>query len=160
MRPHVEGLARRGVGAVAVDLPRRGQAVVRAEQAVATFLAVSGTGPEVVVGGQSYGGRVASPVAAEHPFAALLCCSYPLHRPGQPEGEARIAHWPRIRCPVLLLSGEKDPLARVDLLRQAVGRLPRGTLVTYPGAGHSMKGAVLEQALDAVAAFLAALKVL
>jgi predicted alpha/beta-hydrolase family hydrolase len=152
MRPHVEGLARRGVSAAAVDLPRG-----RAEQAVAAFLAVSGSGPEIVVGGQSYGGRVASLAAAEHPFAALVCFSYPLHRPGQPDGQARTAHWPRIRCPVLLLSGEKDPLARVDLLREAVGRLPQGTLVTYPGAGHSMKGPVLEQALDAVAAFLATL---
>jgi predicted alpha/beta-hydrolase family hydrolase len=149
MRPHVEGLARRGVSAIAVDLPRG-----RAEQAVAAFLAASGSGPEVVVGGQSYGGRVASLAAAEHPFAALVCFSYPLHRPGQPEGEARAAHWPRIRCPVLLLSGEKDPLARVDLLRQALGRLRQGTLVTYPGAGHSLKGPLLEQALDAVAAFL------
>jgi predicted alpha/beta-hydrolase family hydrolase len=125
---------------------------------VAAFLAASGSGPAVVVGGQSYGGRVASLAAAEHPFAALVCFSYPLHRPGQPEAEARTAHWPRIRCPVLLLSGERDPLARVALLRQAVGRLPQGTLVTYPGAGHSMKGAALEQALDAMAAFLAALK--
>jgi predicted alpha/beta-hydrolase family hydrolase len=149
MRPHVEGLARRGVSAVAVDLPRG-----RAERAVAVFLATSGSGPEVVVGGQSYGGRVASLAAAEHPFAALVCFSYPLHRPGQPDRQARTAHWPRIPCPVLLLSGERDPLARVDLLREAMGHLRQGTLVTYPGTGHSMKGPVLEQALDAVAAFL------
>ena len=54
----------------------------------------------------------------------LVLFSYPLHPPGGPERtEARIAHWPAIRCPVLLLSGESDPFARIDLLRASVGLL-------------------------------------
>ena len=69
--------------------------------------------PWVVVGGQSFGGRVASLAAAEPgaPYAALVLFSYPLHPPGSPEKtEARIAHWPPIRCPVLLLSGRSRPV--------------------------------------------------
>ena len=110
----------------------------------------------LVVGGQSFGGRVASLVAAERPaeVAALVCFSYPLHRPGAPETwDARTAHWPRVACPVLLLSGESDPFARLDLLRAAIERLPDAELVTYPRLGHSLKP-VLPDALDRVAAFI------
>ncbi len=117
------------------------------------FLERSGSGPEIAVGGQSFGGRVASLLATEHRFRALLLFSYPLHRPGFPD-QLRTAHWPAIGCPVLLLSGEADPFARVDLLRREVAKLRRSELVTYPRAGHGLKGADLEDALDRIAEFL------
>jgi uncharacterized protein len=99
---------------------------------------------------------VASLAAAEPnaPYAALVLFSYPLHPPGAPERtDARIAHWPSIRCPVLLLSGESDPFARIELLRAVVPRLVHGELVTYPRLGHTLKP-VLDDVLDRVAAFL------
>ncbi len=65
---------------------------------------------------------------------------------------------PDIRCPVLLLSGESDPFARIDLLRASVKRLPNAELVTYPRLGHTLKP-VLDDALDRVAAFLASVPV-
>lgn len=151
MAPFVEGLIRRGIEAQAIDLPRR-----RAEDAVSALRAVVPDGPGVAVGGHSYGGRVSSLAAAEPDTAyeALVLFSYPLHPPGRPEKTAaRIAHWPAIRCPVLLLSGESDPFARIDLLRAAVPLLPDARLVTYPRLGHTLKP-VLEDALDRVAAFL------
>ena len=90
------------------------------------------------------------------PISALVCFSYPLHPPGSPDRtDARIAHWPAIRCPVLLLSGESDPFARIDLLRRNVALLPHGELVTYPRLGHTLKP-VLDDALDRTAAFLLA----
>ena len=108
----------------------------------------------VATGGQSFGGRVASLVAAESPPAALVLFAYPLHAPGRHEAWVeRTAHWPAIRCPVLLLSGESDPFARIDLLRRAVEQLADARLVTYPGVGHGV-APVLEQALDSVTAFL------
>jgi predicted alpha/beta-hydrolase family hydrolase len=151
MTPYVEGLRARGITATAIDLPTR-----KAEDALPAFHVVVPSAADVVVGGQSYGGRVASLAAAEPdaPYAALVCFSYPLHPPGKPERtEARIAHWPAIRCPVLLLSGEADPFARIELLRTAVGLLPDAELVTYPRLGHGLKP-VLDDALDRVAAFL------
>jgi predicted alpha/beta-hydrolase family hydrolase len=160
MAPFVEGLRARGIDAHAIDLPRR-----RAEDAVAVLRLVVPEGPAeppngIAVGGHSYGGRVASLSAArpDSTYRALVCFSYPLHPPGKPERtEARIAHWPLIACPVLLLSGESDPFARIDLLRAAVPLLPNAQLVTYPRLGHTLKP-VLSDVLDRVAAFLIALE--
>jgi len=151
MAPFVKGLRTRGIDAVAIDLPTR-----KAEDAVPAFHAVVPSAADVVVGGHSFGGRVASLAAAETdaPYAALVLFSYPLHPPGRPERtEARIAHWTAIRCPVLLLSGESDPFARIELLRAAVPLLPDARLVTYPRLGHTLKP-VLADVLDRVAAFL------
>jgi predicted alpha/beta-hydrolase family hydrolase len=154
MTPFVAGLQARGLTAQAIDLPKR-----KAEDAVPAFHLVVPTAADIVVGGHSYGGRVASLAAAEPdaPYAGLVLFSYPLHPPGQPERtEARIAHWPAIRCPVLLLSGESDPFARIELLRTAVGLLPSAELVTYPRLGHTLKP-VLEDVLDRTARFIGAL---
>ncbi len=153
MKPFVDGLVARGVDAHAIDLPKR-----KAEDAVPAFHLVVPGEPDVAVGGHSYGGRVASLAAAERdsPYAALVLFSYPLHPPGSPERtDARIAHWPSIRCPVLLLSGESDPFAKVDLLRAAVPRLAHAELVTYPRLGHTLKP-VMGDVLDRVAAFIKA----
>ena len=152
MQPFVDGLSRRGIEATAVDLPKR-----KAEDAVPVWLAAAPGGPGVVVGGHSFGGRVASLAAAVAgaDYAALVCFSYPLHPPGRPERtEARIAHWADIGCPVLLLSGESDPFARIELLRAAVPLLPDGRLHTYPKVGHGLRP-VLDDALDRTAEFLA-----
>ena len=150
MAPFVTGLVGRGVEAHAIDLPKR-----RAEEAVPTLRAIVPRGPSIVIGGHSYGGRVASLALAETPddWAGLILFSYPLHRPGGPAFEARTSHWPRITRPVLLLSGESDPFARIDLLRRAVRQLPNAELVTYPRLGHTLKP-VLDDALDRVAEFL------
>lgn len=150
MRPHVEGLRAKGVDAVAIDLPKG-----NAEAAVRVFEAL--TSPSDAVGGHSYGGRVASMLASRRECAALVLFSYPLHRPGHSDWEARTPHWPEIRCPVLLLSGESDPFARIELLRLAVERLPQAELVTYPRVGHGI-APVLDDALDQVARFLTALR--
>lgn len=153
MAAFVAGLEARGIPASAVDLPRR-----RAEDAVAAWRAAVPDGAGTAVGGHSYGGRVASLAAAEPGtgYAALVLFSYPLHPPGAPERtEARVAHWPRIGCPVLLLSGESDPFARIELLRTAVGLLPDARLVTYPRLGHTLRP-VLDDVLDLTAAFLLA----
>jgi len=149
MQPYVDGLGRRGVEAKAVQLPRGGGA----ERAMPVFLEQSGFGPEVAVGGQSFGGRVASMLAADHPFRGLVLFSYPLHRPGYRD-QLRTEHWPRIACPVLLLSGESDPFASLDLLHREVAKLADHQLVTYPRAGHGLKGADLDDALDRVSSFL------
>ncbi len=153
MRPHVEGLRARGVDAHAIDLPKR-----RAEEAVPAYLAavmaLPAAGPDtrLVIGGHSYGGRVASLLATDGTLpglAGLGCFSYPLHRPGAPQLGLRTEHWPRIAVPTLILEGEADPFARIDLLRAAMPLLASGRLVTYPRQGHGLLR-VLDAALDAM----------
>ncbi|MGZ8475392.1 MAG: alpha/beta hydrolase family protein [Candidatus Limnocylindria bacterium] len=151
MQRHVDGLARRGLAAQAVALPKG-----KAERAVPVYRAALGelAASGAIIGGHSYGGRVASLLAAEEPVAGLVLLSYPLHAPGRQETwDQRTEHWPRIECPVMLLSGESDPFASMDLLRQAVARLASAELVTYPGVGHGV-GPVLDDALDRIAAFV------
>jgi hypothetical protein len=150
MQPHVDGLARRGVTAHAVGLPVR-----RAEDAITAYRAAVPQLAGSIIGGHSYGGRVASLLAADEPPAGLVLLSYPLHRPGHHD-QLRTAHWPQIRCPVLLLSGEADPFARIDLLRAQVRLLPSAELVTYAGLRHGM-GARLDEALDRIADFVSRL---
>ena len=95
---------------------------------------------------------MASMLAADQLVSALVLLSYPLHRPGHPD-ELRTAHWSRIGCPVLLLSGDRDPFAKVDLLRREVSSLGNAELVIYPGLGHGLL-AVREDAAARIAAFL------
>jgi len=156
LAPHAEGLRRRGHDVELVPLPKG-----RAERAVPVYRgALARLGRPAVIGGHSFGGRVATLVAADHATAtdwapaALVLLSYPLHAPGRQEAwDERTAHWPRIACPVLLLSGESDPFARIDLLRTAVARLPDARLVTYAGLGHGLMP-VLAAALDEMDRFV------
>jgi uncharacterized protein len=137
---HIEGLRRRGVEAEAIQLP-----MGKAERAVARFSAYRGE----IIGGHSFGGRVASLAAAESEFPALLLFSFPLS--GKPA--ERTAHFPRIGCPVLMLSGDRDPMSPAAHLEEAAKLLPDGRLVLLPGAGHILRGQ-LEPALDLAAAFV------
>jgi predicted alpha/beta-hydrolase family hydrolase len=152
MTPYLDALDRCGVRAAALRLPRGA-----AERAMRPLREqVGGELAWSVIGGHSFGGRVASLVAAETPPAGLVLLSYPLHRPGHPE-ELRIEHWPEIWCPVLVLSGDRDQFARVDLLRRAVKRLPQAQTHIYPGMRHGLT-AVAEDVAERIAAFVRALR--
>jgi predicted alpha/beta-hydrolase family hydrolase len=157
MKPYIDGLVARGARAATV--PATGRLPARAEKAMEVFVEMIGARRDIVIGGHSYGGRVASMVAAQQPVAGLVLFSYPLHRPGHPE-DLRTAHWAAIRCPTLFLSGESDGFARTELLRQAVSAFKRAELVTYPGVGHGLhrNAAAFADALDRTAAFLAKLR--
>jgi hypothetical protein len=149
MQPYVDALKARKLKARAIDLPRS-----NAERAVPIFQQKVPAGS--IAGGHSYGGRVGSMAATQVPYAALILLSYPLHRPGHPE-DLRTEHWPKITCPVLLLSGESDPFARIDLLRKSVRLIPRAELVTFPGVGHGLLS-VVDAAMDRAAAFVRSLR--
>jgi predicted alpha/beta-hydrolase family hydrolase len=149
MRPYVKALQARKLTATAIDLPKS-----KAERAVPVFIEKVPAG--AIAGGHSYGGRVASMAATEVDYAALVLLSYPLHRPGHPE-DLRTEHWSRITCPMLFLSGESDPFARIDLLKSSVRKLPQAELVTFPGVGHGLLP-VVDDAIDRVAAFVRQLR--
>jgi predicted alpha/beta-hydrolase family hydrolase len=151
LQQHERGLVARGLDVGFVALPRG-----RAERAVTAYASAldSEDAATTVIGGHSFGGRVASLLAAERSVAGLVLLSYPLHAPGRRESwDERTSHWPLITPPVLLLSGESDPFADLTLLRGAVEKLPNHTLVTYPRVGHGLNS-VLERALDEISAFI------
>jgi uncharacterized protein len=98
------------------------------------------SGP-VFLGGQSYGGRQATMLAADEPalVAGLLLFSYPLHPPGKPD-RRRTEHFPQLRIPAVFVQGTADPFGGVDEIRAALALIPAATrLIAIEGAGHDLK---------------------
>ncbi len=94
----------------------------------------------VFLGGQSYGGRQATMVAAQRPelAAGLLLLSYPLHPPGK-VAQQRTRHFPQLRAPALFVQGTKDPFASPKEIETAIGLVQgRSSLVLIDGAGHDL----------------------
>ena len=95
---------------------------------------------KIFLGGQSYGGRQASMLAAADASVAagLLLLSYPLHPPGKPL-QLRTAHLPQLRVPTLFVSGTKDPFGSIEEMEAARRLVPAKTeLLAMEGAGHSL----------------------
>lgn len=67
-----------------------------------------GGGANVVIGGKSMGGRMASLIADEMHVRALVCFGYPFHPPGKP-AQLRTAHLEHLRTPTLIVQGTRDP---------------------------------------------------
>jgi predicted alpha/beta-hydrolase family hydrolase len=110
----------------------------------------------IILGGQSYGGRQATMLAADEPglVDSLLLFSYPLHAPGKPE-RLRTEHFARLRIPALFVHGTADPFGSIAELRLAVSLIPTRTQVLpIEHAGHDLRrgrldlGAVVAAALE------------
>lgn len=134
---------------VRANLPHReaGRPPPRAERSVEPYgrvLAAAGRAvPQApapwVLGGGSYGGRVATMAAAEGLRAAgIVCYGYPLHPPGRPD-RLRVEHWPAVTVPLLFLQGDRDPFCDLDLLRAHLDRLPQPTLHVVAGGDHVLR---------------------
>jgi uncharacterized protein len=94
----------------------------------------------VFLGGQSYGGRQATMLAAEDRSVAdgLVLLSYPLHPPQAP-GKKRTEHFPKLRVPVLFIHGTNDPFGTPAEMEEAVKLIPAPTkLVLVEGAAHGL----------------------
>jgi len=95
---------------------------------------------QVWLGGQSYGGRQSSMLAAETPGLVdrLLLLSYPLHPPGKP-AQLRTTHFPQLQTPTLFVHGSKDPFGTVQELTSAIALIPAPVqLLEIEGAGHDL----------------------
>jgi predicted alpha/beta-hydrolase family hydrolase len=95
----------------------------------------------IILGGQSYGGRQATMLAADNPglTEGLLLFSYPLHPPGRPE-RRRTEHFPRLATPCVFVSGTVDPFGSPAELREAVSLIPALTeMIAVDGAGHDLR---------------------
>jgi predicted alpha/beta-hydrolase family hydrolase len=117
-------------------------------------------GGRVFLGGQSYGGRQASILAAEETgvAAALLLLAYPLHPPRR-HSDLRTAHFPTLRTPALFVSGSRDPFGSPEELEAARHLVPAATtLLLMDGAGHDLartpRRAVEDVAAEIATAFL------
>ncbi len=98
------------------------------------------SGP-IILGGQSYGGRQATMLAADDPEIAetLLALSYPLHPPGKPT-KLRVEHFPRLRMRTVFVHGTSDPFASSAELATAAALIPVPTeIMSVDGAGHDLK---------------------
>jgi predicted alpha/beta-hydrolase family hydrolase len=116
--------------------------------------------PRICLGGQSYGGRQASMLAAESPHLveALLLLSYPLHPPGKPE-QLRTAHFAQLHTPALFVSGAKDNFGTPSEMRSAIALIPAKTeLQTVEGAGHDLRKGAFDIQERIVAVFERLLK--
>jgi predicted alpha/beta-hydrolase family hydrolase len=63
---------------------------------------------QLVIGGKSMGGRMASMVADEGKVAGLVCLGYPFHPTGKPD-RLRVEHLAAHKTPALILQGTRDP---------------------------------------------------
>lgn len=98
------------------------------------------TGNRIFLGGHSYGGRMASMLAAREPSVAerLLLLSYPLHPPRKPT-QLRTAHFPKLQIPALFIHGTRDPFGSVEEIQSALALIPAPTkLLPIEGAGHEL----------------------
>ena len=172
MESNAQGLADRGIatlryqflymekGSKRPDAPKLAHAVVRAAAAEAVRLV-----PDLPMfaGGRSFGGRMTSQAQADAPIPGiegLAFVGFPLHPAGKP-GIERAEHLARIEVPMLFVSGDRDALAELDLLRPVVAGLGgRATLHLVSHADHSFRVAARSgrtaadaegEALDAVA---------
>ena len=175
MVSNAEGLAARGIatlryqfpymekGSKRVDPPGIAHAAVRAAVAEAARLS-----PDLPLfaGGRSFGGRMTSQAQAESALPGvrgLAFLGFPLHPAGK-RGIERAAHLKQVRIPMLFVSGDRDALAELRLLKPAVAELgDRATLHVIRDADHSLKvrassgrsSAEAEaEALDAMAAWM------
>ena len=96
----------------------------------------------LLAGGHSFGGRMTSTAASEAPLdgvRGLVFFSFPLHQPGRPETK-RAEHLAAVTVPMLFLSGTRDELAGLNLLRPVCARLGgRATLHAVETADHGYK---------------------
>lgn len=128
--------------------------------------AVDAGGRPLLVGGKSYGGRVASLAAdaltAEGRIDGLVCLGYPFHPPEKP-GDLRTAHLEHLATRTLICQGTRDPLGSRDEVEGYV--LSPAIWVHWLDDGEhdlrprkAISGRTfrqnLEEAADAVAAFV------
>jgi len=150
-------------GSKRVDPPKIAHAAVRAAVAEAANLA-----PDLPLfaGGRSFGGRMTSQAQAEAPLPGvrgLAFLGFPLHPAGKP-GIERAEHLQRVQIPMLFVSGSRDALAELELLRPVVAGLgARATLHLIDRADHSFRVAAKSgrtpadaeaEALDALAGWI------
>ncbi len=92
----------------------------------------------LVLAGKSFGGRMASQLMAKSDIdevKALVFYGFPLHSPAKP-GDERGAHLHDVKVPMLFLQGDRDALAKLELLRPLLAQIELASLQVLEGANH------------------------
>ncbi len=123
---------------------------------------------QLVIGGKSMGGRMASLIADEMKVKGLLCLGYPFYGAGRKD-KPRTEHLVGLKTPTLICQGTRDPLNGPGGDREAVSALKLSKKIRIHWAedgDHDLKprkasGLTHDQnlgsALDVAASFLAGL---
>ena len=117
-------------------------------------LELVGPPEEVLIGGKSMGGRIASMLAEQAGVAGVVCLGYPFHPPGKPE-RLRTQHLEDMQTPTLIVQGTRDPFGtQEEVASYALSSAIE--LVWMADGDHSFKprkksGETLEGNLDAAA---------
>ncbi|MBF8299133.1 MAG: dienelactone hydrolase [Dehalococcoidia bacterium] len=113
-----------------------------------------GAASEIRLGlvGRSFGGRICTFLAAEEPPDALAVLGYPIAPPGRPRpgDEAALLS---LRCPTLIVQGDRDELGPMEALTGIAAQNPHIKVHSIPGVGHSF-GKQEKAAIEAVALWL------
>lgn len=117
---------------------------------------LAGYGAPVVLAGKSMGGRIGSHIAAETNCAALVFFGYPFLPPGRPQPRS-VEHLERLDIPMLFVNGTRDRLAPIEIVTDALSRLPTAEAAIIEGGDHSFRlpaatGIGMERVLDDLAA--------
>jgi uncharacterized protein len=150
LRSIAERLAEVGIATFRYNFPYSENGKGRDGQAVCTrtirsaVAAARESAPDLplLAGGHSFSGRMTSTAASESSLdgvAGLVFFSFPLHLAGKPETK-RADHLAEVSAPMLFLSGTRDELADVSLLKPVVQKLgSRATLHLLDTADHGYK---------------------
>ncbi|MEA2553940.1 MAG: uncharacterized protein QOJ65_2116 [Fimbriimonadaceae bacterium] len=125
--------------AQARSMPDRMPVCVETYRAVIASVREKLAPERLIIGGHSFGGRVASMLEAEGKSAdGLLLFGYPLHPPGQPE-KLRDKHLSSIKTPTLQINGTRDELCTKQIMDGTVATLdPKIWMLHWvEGADHS-----------------------
>jgi uncharacterized protein len=150
MEAIAQGLAEQGIATFRYNFPysENGRGRDSTETCVATIRsaveAAKKAAPDLklLAGGHSFSGRMTSTAQSESPLdnvKGLVFFSFPLHLAGRPDTK-RAEHLKQIKIPMLFLSGTRDALAELDLLKPVVKGLGKhATLHLLDTADHSYK---------------------
>ena len=95
---------------------------------------------QLVIGGRSMGGRIASQVVAQGvQVDGLALFAYPLRAPTNPS-KWRDGHLPQVRVPTLFCSGTRGSFGTPDELKTAASKVPKSVIHQLEGADHSLAG--------------------
>ncbi len=79
------------------------------EETWVSVIAQVGRAEDLVIGGKSMGGRIASMVADRVGARVLVCLGYPFHPTGRP-GSLRVVHLSKLATRTLVIQGTRDTL--------------------------------------------------